>query len=300
MTDPSTVQKFIDETIHFSILIPTWNNPDYLKLCLRSIRENSEFKNQVIIFVNEGKDETIRHLENLKNIDYIISEKNIGVCLALNSCRSLVKGDYIVYMNDDMYACPGWDLELLNEINRLGTDKFSLSATLIEPFPSKNPNLVSIVKNYGDNILDFQESKLLAEFRELQKPDWYGASWPPNVVSRKIWDMVGGYSIEFTPGFYSDPDFSMKLWRLGIRIYKGVGTSKVYHFGSKSTHRIKHTHNSDIFLMKWGITARTFYIHYLRMGQKYEEALPDHISLSFSVRLRNYLKKLFKCLRLNR
>lgn len=38
----------------FSILIPTWNNLDFLKLCINSIEKNSYFKHQIIIYVNDG------------------------------------------------------------------------------------------------------------------------------------------------------------------------------------------------------------------------------------------------------
>lgn len=45
--------------------------------------------------------------------------------------------------------------------------------------------------------------------------DWMGATIPPNIVHRDIWDLVGGYSIEYSPGMYSDPDFTAKLYMCG-------------------------------------------------------------------------------------
>ena len=38
-----------------------------------------------------------------------------------------------------------------------------------------------------------------------------------------------------TPGIGSDPDFNMKLWKVGVRIFKGLNSFKVYHFGSITT-----------------------------------------------------------------
>ena len=43
----------------FSILIPTYNNLKYLKLCLHSIKINSKFDHQIIVHVNEGIDGTL-------------------------------------------------------------------------------------------------------------------------------------------------------------------------------------------------------------------------------------------------
>ena len=36
----------------FSIIIPTFNNLDYLKLCLRSLKKNSNYEHDIIIFIN--------------------------------------------------------------------------------------------------------------------------------------------------------------------------------------------------------------------------------------------------------
>ena len=48
----------------FSIIIPTFNNLKYLKLCLKSIRKNSKFDHEIIIHVNEGLDGTLKFLKN--------------------------------------------------------------------------------------------------------------------------------------------------------------------------------------------------------------------------------------------
>jgi GT2 family glycosyltransferase len=280
--------------IKFSIIIPTWNNLAFLQLCISSIRKNSHFNHQIIVYVNEGSDGTLEWIQKEPGIEFIHARKNEGICIAVNSCRTMVKTNYIVYINDDMYVCPDWDLELYKEIDQIGHDKFMLSSTLIEPYPSSNVNVVSIVKNFGDSIASFQEKDLLDSYKNLQKEDWSGSSWPPSIVSTKTWDIIGGFSIEFSPGMYSDPDFSMKLWKYGVRIFKGIGSSKVYHFQSKSTGRLKKNDGSRTFLLKWGLTAKTFYTYFLKMGKVYKPITSD--ALPYSALLKNKLKRVYKTL----
>ena len=52
----------------FSIIIPTFNNLDYLKLCLKSLKKNSNYEHDIIIFINEGNDGTLTYVKdnNLK------------------------------------------------------------------------------------------------------------------------------------------------------------------------------------------------------------------------------------------
>jgi hypothetical protein len=177
-------------------------------------------------------------------------------------------------MNDDMYVCPDWDLHFDEEIETLPDNYFFLSGTLIE---ANSSNSSSIVHDYGGELSTFNEKKLLKEYDSLPFDDWHGASWPISIVHKDIWDLVGGYSVEFSPGFYSDPDFSKKLWDLGVRYFKGISKSRVYHFPSQSTKRLKKPNKGRvIFLLKWGMTAKFFYKRYLKMGTLFQGILPEY------------------------
>ena len=277
----------------FSILIPTWNNLDYLALCVSSIRKHSSLNVQIIVFVNHGEDGTIAWLKEQGDIDYLHAEENVGICFALNLCRSMVKSSYIVFLNDDMYVLPNWDTVLAEEINKLSTKAFMLSGTMIEPTETGNPCVV--VRDYGEDLESFQEEKLLEEYAGLTRSDWNGSTWPPNVVHVDLWDMVGGMSIEYSPGMYSDPDLSKKLYEAGVRIFKGVGTSLVYHFGSRSTRKLRRPKGKLQFLMKWGLTSNAFGKAVLKRGARYQK-LPESVSLTKAYRIGN-LKILLTLLR---
>lgn len=275
----------------FSIIIPTWNNLPLLQLCIESIRRNSQYRHQIIVHINEGADGTIDWINNQHDIDYTYSSQNIGVCYALNAARGLMTTDYLLYLNDDMYVCPGWDSILYQEILGIGHHFFFISGTAIEPVPQSN---CSIQGDFGRSANDFNGEKLMMEFDKLPMSDWQGATWPPNIVHKDVWDMVGGYSVEFSPGMYSDPDFSMKLWQLGVRYFKGIGKSRVYHFGSVSTKRIRKNKGYYRFISKWGITSSTLTKYYLRRGQPFDGELKEPV-LSFGVKTKNFYKRLLGC-----
>lgn len=251
----------------FSILIPTWNNLPYLKLCVDSIRRHSHYKHQIIVHVNEGSDGTREWLEQ-EGIEYTFSPQNIGVSLAMNTMRRMVKTDYIYFINDDMYVLPEWDIELMKEIDSLPNNDFYLSGTMIQPHDNTD---VGLCINYGDSIETFQEGRLLKEYKDIPYDDWQGATRPPSLVHRNIWDLVGGYSIEFSPGMYSDPDFTAKLLAVGIRYMKGIGNSRVYHFETKTTGRIKKNEGSTQFLLKWGFSNSTMRKYVTRQGESWDK-----------------------------
>lgn len=271
----------------FSILIPTWNNLDHLQLLIRSLRENSATEHQILIHVNEGSDGTAEWLEDQDHA-FIHTEENIGICQAMNGLAKLAEHDLLVYFNDDMYACPGWDVALSAAIDQTDGESFYYSATMIEPRESGNKCVV--VFDAGSDVSNFKESELTSTLSGLNRPDWNGATWPPSVMHRKLWDRIGGFSEEFSPGLYSDPDISMKLWKAGIRDFRGVGTSLVYHFMQKSTGRVKLNDGKKTFLDKWGVSASHFTKQILKQGSDYSGFLPDQ---EIKPSLKDRVKRLF-------
>ena len=113
----------------FSIIIPTFNNLDYLKLCLKSIKKNSSFDHEIIIHINEGIDGTKSYLKKT-NHKFTYSAKNEGVCVAFNEAVRKATKKYIVLAHDDMYFCPNWDKVFHSELSKLSDDSdFFLSGT---------------------------------------------------------------------------------------------------------------------------------------------------------------------------
>ena len=266
----------------FSILIPSFNNLNYLKLCLKSIFKNSINNHEIIIHVNEGSDGTLEYLKNSK-LKYTFSNKNIGLCTAINSLAKLSSTKYILYAHDDMYFCPGWDKYLMDEVKSIGHGNFYLSGTMIEP------NSGHIVFNCGENAETFNENKLLLNYNNLNFYDHQGTHFAPHLVTKEMWNKVGGFSEEFNPGIASDPDFNMKLWNQGVRIFKGLANFKVYHFSSITTrkkHSLKLNKGDKTFLKKWGITTKFFKKYYLKSKTKYLAPLPEpKITLNYLIEL---------------
>ena len=248
----------------FSIVIPTWNNLDLLRLCIESIRKNSALEHEILVHVNDGSDGSLAWVKE-QGITHTSSPKNIGICFAMNQAAALATTDYIVYLNDDMYCCPGWDLNLIKRLPSMGDQAFMLSGTMIEPQATGNPCVV--VADFGREVSQFNEAGLIAALPSLVRGDWYGSTWPPVLMRKQDWQLIGGFSTEFSPGMSSDNDLTMKMWHLGCRIFVGVGDSFVYHFMSRSTGKVKKNNGRSQFLHKWGMTHAVFDRHFLRRGK---------------------------------
>ena len=251
----------------FSIIIPSYNNLNYLKICLSSLEKNSFYKNEIIVHLNIGTDKSDEYLV-LKDIKFTQTNYNAGICEGVNMASKLATKDYIIYAHDDFYFCPDWDKFLYNEIEKVGHSKFYLSSSTIGTFGNS--------LNCGDSYDNFNEEKFLKNYDKIKFSDLQGSTWAPHVVHKSMWKKVGGFSEEFFPGAGSDPDFNMKLWNEGVRLFKSISNSKIYHFKSKTLRRKSSSIGSKsgkIFLKKWGFTIKFFKKYYLESNTIFKDEL---------------------------
>ena len=260
----------------FSIIIPTFNNLEYLKLCIKSIKKNSKYQSHEIIpHVNDGSDGTLEFLIRDK-IKHTHTKENSGICEGMNKAAKKATYEYILYAHDDFYFCPNWDEILKNEIDKIGHKYFYLSGTMM--------NNGQIPFDCGDKIDNFNEQKFLKEYKNYNFYDFQGSTWAPHLIHRDVWNNVGGFSEEYYPGTGSDPDLNKKLWDIGVRIFKGINNFKVYHFGSIVTRKYRNhpkiktesgSRGGKIFLIKWGFSIKFFKKYFLMSNSKYNGPLSN-------------------------
>ncbi len=258
--------------IKFSVLIPTYNNFDYLKLALKSIEENSSYQHEIILHINDGSDGTLDYAKK-NNIKHTHSISNIGLCSAINMASEKATTNYILYVHDDMYLCQNWDKILEDEIKKFENDLFYLSGT------NCDPKILNTSYNTGYTPKNFNPKNFEKYCLDKKNNDLQGSHWAPHLISKRLWSIVGGFSEEFNPGDGSDPDFCMKLWNNDVRIFKSLDKFKVFHFGSTTTRKKNVIKNNGTkkFLLKYGFNPKFFRKYYLRGGANsvYDGPLTD-------------------------
>ena len=118
--------------------ISTNNNLDYLKLAIKSVRQNAYYKDQpIIVHAENCTDGTNNWLDDnyLKyDIEYYIDSnddpKGIG---GMNFCVDKVKTEFVNIIHSDMWIAPNQDLELLKLYDDIGDTKLIASSFRIQP-----------------------------------------------------------------------------------------------------------------------------------------------------------------------
>src|SRR2546425_10399367 len=92
-----------------SVLIPNFNGRKHLEPCLRSLQEQSDRADEVIIFDNGSSDHSAEYVHsNFPWVRVISAQKNCGFAGALNRAAQDARGEWLAFLNNDMKASPNW------------------------------------------------------------------------------------------------------------------------------------------------------------------------------------------------
>lgn len=244
----------------YSIIFTSYCNPEYLKLCVDSIQQNSYYDtNQICVHINGYDKDSIEYLDN-KKIRYTMSEYNIGIS-AINFCADRAIHDSVLLANDDCYFTKNWDYDLHRWEEELNV-KFSDYKKIIryrwcEPINGSFPP----VCNAGRTIDEFDINKLNEYVtknsrHEITKKWLFNSLYPRDVFTECR------YSHEFYPASGADSDFMMKVLKyfkdnnIKFLIF-GIEDCCIYHFQGRASIKNKlnlvNKNNAELYKQKWNV-----------------------------------------------
>lgn len=255
-------QKNQENQSGMSVVITTYKALDYLKLCVRSLLENSEQEHQLVIYADGSGVETLEYLQSLRdnpNIKYRYEEENVGITRATNRAAELADREYLYLINDDMVFAPGFDSALMRHVKPNRT----LTSVLIEPeYPNLRVAPVHIKRNYGLRHGDFNWDEFQNTVGDFCEDRVEAGISFPLFIERKLWHEVGALDERFI-GPCADPDLYYRLALMNVEMLR-VRDSLCYHFSGRSVRfegeRInvspqwieQETQGKMAFLKKWG------------------------------------------------
>jgi GT2 family glycosyltransferase len=245
-----------------SICVPTWNSLHYLKLLKGSLNRNTTIPYELIVHDNGSTDGTVDWLYD-NDIHFTRTLINKGFA-GVNHALMAAETPYVMIVNSDMYALPGWDEEIFKqikvfELNKI--DRFTISSCLVEP--GYNPEYTTGL--FGNDYSSFDEEGLLNDFRTNRqkyfKPNTVQYSHPI-LAPRFMYEEIGYLDEEFFPGWSLDHWMPWAMHRKGCNNSVMLGNSRFYHFISKTftqlPNDVKSQDGQDLFLKKTGITVEQF------------------------------------------
>mgnify|MGYP001256366857 CR=1 FL=1 len=245
-----------DNQAEVSIIIPLYNSVEYTRKCLASLEATLKPEQFELIMVdNNSTDDTVDLLSSLPSTVKIIrNSENLGFARACNQGARVASGNYLLFLNNDTEAKPGWLEPLLECVERdhaigavgsklLFSDGTIQHAGVLIVEDHKLNDLLLAKHVFHGQTADMEQANIQREYKALTAACL--------LVRREAFEEVEGFDEEYWNG-YEDIDLCFKLsesqWRL---IYQPA--SQLLHHESKSgSERFKKVdHNIRRLHDKW-------------------------------------------------
>ena len=230
--------------------ISTYNNLDYLKLAVKSVRENSYYKDAPFVIhaenCTDGTDEWLKENGKKYNLEYYIDKNDIplGIGGGMNFCADKTKTKFINFLHSDFYVSKDWDLKLLETHKKYGSKAWIFSQRIqpnIFKENSRAGTLIVPLNEFGGYHDDFNESYFLEYAEALSNSNDFEINLGEGVsglILKEDWDYIGGNDPLFAPASWDDKDIFLRSLLKDINLVLTT-TSVVWHFGARGSHRLE-------------------------------------------------------------
>lgn len=238
-----------------SIIILTYNQLEYTKLCIDSIRKfTPKGTYEIIIVDNNSTDDTTKWLKKQPDLKVIYNKTNKGFPAGCNQGIEISKGENILLLNNDIVVTPNW----LNNMQKAlySSDKIGV----VGPVSNNCSNYQRIETSYNsiEEMLDFATTYNISNENQWKlKTKLIGYCF---LIKREVLDKVGLLDERFSPGNFEDDDYCYRVICEGYQLLLCIDTF-IHHFGSVSFNKDANKFsqilktNSEKFKDKWGFDS---------------------------------------------
>ncbi|RVU83390.1 glycosyltransferase [Leucothrix sargassi] len=233
----------IDSTPLVSIVVPFKDMPELLRQCIKSVLDKTNYSNYEIIGVsnNSSESETFGQMKNLSSLDERVSFYEFNEPFNYSrinnyAVNSLVKGDFIVFMNNDIEIISEfWIEEMLMLAQRENTgavgakllyEDGTIQHAGIALAPGTQHLVIPVFSGFPRNVLGY--SARLATVN-----NYTAVTAALLMVDTEKFKSVGGFDEVNFAVAYNDIDFCIKLNRSGlVNVYTPY--AEAFHYESRS------------------------------------------------------------------
>ena len=230
--------------------ISSFNNLPYLKLAIKSVRQNAYYKDMPIIIHTEnctdGTDKWLEENKEKYDLEFYVEENEIprGIGGGMDFCVDKTKTEFVNIIHADMWIAPDQDLELLKlyddlpEGERLIASSFRVQPHIFPNDPDYRPGTVfHPVEEFGEFHDNFQSDyfdEWATEFSKMNNITVRKGGGAGFFCRVEDYKWIGGNDPIFAPAYWEDKDLFMRMQLEG---YKFIMTSKSvqWHFSSRAS-----------------------------------------------------------------
>ena len=247
-----------------SIIMLSWNAPEFTRMAVESIRAVTRHPHEIIV-VDNGSDAAtcamLGALEAQYDVRVVYNGRNLGFGAGMNVGMAHARGDVLVLLNNDVIVTAGWLEDLVGALER----RRSVGCTA--PRSNRVASAAQVEAQYVDTDA---MHRWAAERRRLLHGRGHYAERVVGFcmcLDRKVIEGIGGFDPRYGIGNFEDDDLSVRIRAAGWQMFV-CDDVFIHHFGSVSfkanavDYRDRMEQNWRTFCAKWGLGELPLYAPY--------------------------------------
>jgi GT2 family glycosyltransferase len=240
-----------------SIIIPVRNKVDLTRQCLASIRETHPVISHEIIIVDNASDdgsrEFLQALAAQKEITYLRNDPPQPFATSCNRGAHLAKGKYLLFLNNDTVALPGW-LEELVRVAESAPDIGAVGAKLL--YPDGTIQHAGVAFHFYTRWNNVGPYHIFRKFPAghpavIKQREFNAVTGACLLTPQAVFINLGGFDERYINCF-EDVDYCLHLRSRGYRIIY-TPKAELVHFEGQTEGRNDNVRRSFLVLQeKWG------------------------------------------------
>ena len=250
-----TSTSVVSDDLLTSIVVVTYGNIDFTRLCLSSLFANTDARYEVVVVDNASSDGTREFLQTLERdrteVRTVLNDSNRGFAAANNQGLAIARGERLVLLNNDTVVPPGWTRRLAKHVD-------DPALGMVNPVTnfSGNESRIDVPYRSIDAFESFARSYTQAHESEIF--DINVAAMYCVGMRRDTFEKVGPLDERFGVGMFEDDDYSHRVRLAGLRVVCAEDVF-VHHFGQASFRKLGPLEyqelldrNRRLYEEKWG------------------------------------------------
>ena len=282
------VSEKSESTPSVSIIIVNFNGGKFLKQCLVTLLKTDYPSYEIVVVDNASTDGSLAEIEKSfgshPHIKFVKNSENVGHSEGCNIGVRMTKGDYIVFLDNDIeFEDKNWLWELVKVMENDNTVGLAQAKIVL----AEDKHLLDCVcvaidalgtwaANYGSKAEELKENFEI-----------FAASSGCSIIRREVFNQVGGFDVDYFI-YDDDTDLSLRIRLLGYRVLfassavvihrggvlRGVSGMMLYYSSKNRLNTV--LKNYELRNVWWRFSVLTFFTLAVSAGffavKKHEEA----------------------------
>ena len=262
----SRIRQLVQRQVHMrnvptnasvTVVIPAFENRAHVLSCIESIVSWPSNVNVRILVGDDSIQNDLTCLGSLAGVTVKKQATNLGFLHNVNSLMAVVDTKYAFLLNQDTILLPGAIDDLYDHLE--GDVKVGVVAPMILDRQLNVLELGGSVDASGVARHRYRGTNF-ADWNRLNTANVGYVSGCAMMLRTDLWNTLGGFDPTFSPGYYEDVDFCMRVRRMNLQV-RAVSSAFVMHLEGGShgivpedVSSIKSAQNTNqhVFAKKWG------------------------------------------------